>query len=115
MFEFYSHVTPDKDKCKNFNRQRVEIKTYDQSPDTLLGVVGETITYKWKFKLADGFQPSSSFTHIHQIKAVGGDDGMPIFTLTPRKSTPNVLELIHNNTTKVRRIDLSLFEGEWIE
>ncbi|MCW8849682.1 MAG: hypothetical protein OQJ81_06845, partial [Melioribacteraceae bacterium] len=102
VFEFYMHVTPDNDRCKNFDRQRIEIKTYDQSPDSLLAVVGETITYKWKFRLDEGFQPSSSFTHIHQIKAVGGDDGNPIFTLTPRKASPNRLELIHNNKTKVR-------------
>jgi hypothetical protein len=115
VFEFYMHVTPDNDRCKNFDRQRIEIKTYDQSPDSLLAVVGETITYKWKFRLDEGFQPSSSFTHIHQIKAVGGDDGDPIFTLTPRKASPNRLELIHNNKTKVRIIDLSLLLGVWVE
>lgn len=115
VFEFYIHVTPDNDRCKYFDRQRVEIKTYDQSPDSLLGIEGEHVIYKWKFKLPEGFQPSSSFTHIHQIKAVGGDDGMPIFTLTPRKGTPDVMELIHNNTTKVRKIDLALFIGRWVE
>ncbi len=115
VFEFYMHVTPDNDRCINYDRQRVEIKTYDQSPDSLLGVVGEFITYKWKFRLPVGFQPSSSFTHIHQIKAVGGDDGNPIFTLTPRKGSPNKLELIHNNITKAAIVGLSLFEGMWVE
>ncbi len=115
VFEFYSHVTPDNDRCINLDRQRIEIKTYEASPDNLKGVVGETITYKWKFKLPVGFQPSSSFTHIHQIKAVGGDDGNPLFTLTPRKGSPNKLELIHDNTTKVATVNLSLFEGVWVE
>jgi hypothetical protein len=115
VFEFYSHVTPDNDRCINTDRQRVEIKTYEPSPDNRKGVVGETVTYKWKFKIAPGYKPSSSFTHIHQIKAVGGDDGDPIFTLTPRKGTPNKMELIHNNTTKVAIVNLSLFEGEWVE
>ncbi|HAP36355.1 MAG TPA: fibronectin type III, partial [Bacteroidetes bacterium] len=46
VFEFYSHVTPDNDRCINFDRQRVEIKTYDQSPANLKGVSGETIRYK---------------------------------------------------------------------
>ena len=115
VFEFYMHVTPDNDRCINYDRQRVEIKTYDQSPDSLLGVVGEIITYRWKFKPPVGFQPSSSFTHIHQIKAVGGDDGNPIFTLTPRKGSPNKLELIHNNITKAAIVSLSLFEGVWVE
>ena len=114
-FEFYSHVTPDNDRCINFDRQRVEIKTYAPSPENLKGVSGETITYKWKFKLPVGFKPSSSFTHIHQIKAVGGNDDDPIFTLTPRKGSPNKLELIHDNTTKVSIVSLALFEGVWVE
>lgn len=115
VFEFYSHVTPDNDRCINFDRQRIEIKTYESSPDFLKGIKGETVTYKWKFRLPIGFKPSTSFTHIHQIKAVGGDDGNPIFTLTPRKSSPNKMELIHNNTTKVITVNLSLFEGVWVE
>ncbi|MCX6138261.1 MAG: T9SS type A sorting domain-containing protein [Ignavibacteriales bacterium] len=115
VFEFYSHVTPDNDRCINLDRQRIEIKTYEPSPDNLKGIVGETITYKWKFKLPVGFQPSSSFTHIHQIKAVGGNDGDPLFTLTPRKGSPNKLELIHDNTTKIATVNLSLFEGVWVQ
>jgi len=115
VFEFYSHVAKDNDRCINFDRQRVEIKTYDQSPPNLIGTLGETITYKWKFRLADGFRPSSSFTHIHQIKAVKGDDANPLFTLTARKGNPDKLELIHNNVTKVATVDLSLFAGVWVE
>jgi hypothetical protein len=115
VFEFYSHVTPDNDRCTAFDRQRIEIKTYEPSPNNLKGVLGETVTYKWKFKIAVGYQPSSSFTHLHQIKAVGGDDGNPRFTLTPRKGSPNKMELIHDNTTKVAIVNLSLFEGVWVE
>ncbi len=120
VFEFYSHVTPDNDRCINIDRQRIEIKTYDQSPDSLLGVVGETVTYKWRFKIPAGFQPSSSFTHLHQVKAVGGDDDDPIFTLTARKGTPNKMELIYVPTSvspsqKLRIVNLSLFEGTWVE
>lgn len=115
VFEFYIHVTPDNDRCINLDRQRVEIKTYDSSPDNLVGVTGETIVYKWKFRIPVGFQPSTSFTHIHQIKAVGGDDADPIFTLTVRQATPNRIELIHNNTTKVTTATLSSFEGVWVE
>ncbi|MEP6676544.1 MAG: hypothetical protein ABJA78_15390 [Ferruginibacter sp.] len=114
-FEFYIHVNPDNDRCINFDRQRVEIKTYESSPDSLKGVVGESLTYTWKFRLAAGFQPSTSFTHIHQVKAVNGDDADPIFTLTCRKATPNKLELIHDNTTKVAIVNLSLFTGTWVE
>lgn len=115
VFEFYSHVAEDNDRCINFDRQRVEIKTYDQSPANLIGTVGETVTYKWQFRLPIGFQPSSSFTHIHQVKAVGGDESDPIFTLTVRKGNPNKLELIHDNTSKVAIVNLSLFAGVWVE
>ncbi|MEO5947303.1 MAG: hypothetical protein ABIP79_10850 [Chitinophagaceae bacterium] len=115
VFEFYSHVAEDNDRCIAFDRQRIEIKTYDKLPANLIGTTGETITYKWRFRIALGFKPSSSFTHIHQIKPVNGDDGNPLFTLTARKGYPNKLELIHDNTTKVSIVDLSLFEGVWVE
>ncbi len=115
VFEFYSHVAEDNDRCIAFDRQRIEIKTYDKSPDNLIGTAGEIITYKWKFRMAPGFKPSSSFTHIHQIKPVNGDDGTPLFTLTARKGTPDKLELIHDNTTKVAIVDLSQFTGVWAE
>jgi len=115
VFEFYIHVKPDNDRCINFDRQRVEIKTYDKSPENLKGIPGETVTYKWKFRIPPGFKPSSGFTHIHQIKAVGGDDSMPLFTLTSRSGSPDRIELIYNNTTKVKTAPLSLFEGVWVE
>ncbi|MCE5331786.1 MAG: T9SS type A sorting domain-containing protein [Bacteroidales bacterium] len=119
-FAFHIHVTPDNDRCTNFDRQRMEIKTYDASPDNLKGVPGETVVYKWKFKIPTGFQPSSSFTHLHQIKAVGGDDDDPIFTLTARKGTPNKMELNYYqnsslNSSKLATVNLSLFENTWVE
>ena len=115
VFEFYSHVTPDNDRCINFDRQRIEIKTYESSPDNLKGTTGEMVTYKWKFKLPSGFQPSASFTHIHQIKAVGGTAGDPIFTLTPRKGSVNKLELIHDNKNVLASVPLAYFENTWVE
>jgi hypothetical protein len=121
VFEFYSHVTPDNDPSTlAADRQRVEIKTYDQSPANLIGVNGESVTYKWRFKIPVGFQPSSTFTHLHQIKPVGGDDGDPLFTLTARKGTPNKLELTYTavssgSTVKPVIVDLSLFEGNWVD
>lgn len=115
VFEFYSHLTPDNDRCENFDRQRVEIKTYGPSPDNLKGTLGETITYIWKFKLPAGFQPSTNFTHLHQIKAVGGAEGLPIFTLTAKKGKINKMNLIHDNVTVVASANLSEFENVWVE
>lgn len=123
VFEFYIHVTPDNDRCTSAtDRQRVEIKTYDQSPANLRGTVGETVTYKWKFKIPSGFQPSSSFTHIHQVKPVNGDDGNPLFTITLRKGTPNKLEVTYydatlptNVQTKLVNTNITPFENTWVE
>jgi len=120
VFEFYIHVTPDNDRCINFDRQRVEIKTYEPSPENLKGVSGETVVYKWRFKVPTGFQPSASFTHIHQIKAVSGDESDPLFTFTCRKGTPNKLELNYYkssslSSSKLASVNLSLFENTWVE
>ncbi len=119
VFSFYIHVAEDNDRCTTAtDRQRVEIKTYESSPANLKGTVGESITYKWFFKIPLGFKVSTSFTHIHQIKPVNGDDGNPLFTLTARKGSsgnPNALELIVNNTLKVATPALSEFAGEWVE
>ena len=122
VFVFTIHVTPDNDRCNGAtDRQRNEIKTYGPSPDSLKGQLNETVTYRWKFKLDAAFQPSPSFTHIHQIKAGDGNDGAPIITITPRAGNPEKLEIIHtgnsSNTTlgKVKTVDLSLFKGTWVE
>jgi hypothetical protein len=119
VFAFSIHVTPDNDGCSNFDRQRNEIKTFDPSPEYLKGRNGETVTYSWNFKLDKDFKPSKSFTHIHQIKAKGGDDGSPVITIIPRFGTSaNKLELIHidsaGTTTKVKIVDLAPFLGQWV-
>lgn len=119
VFAFHMHVDEDNDRCKNFDRQRCEIKTYDKSPDELLGVLGETVEFRWKFRLEEGFQPSSSFTHIHQLKSVGSpDDGMPLITLTPRKGTPDKLQLryaAYGSQTTIHQVELDPLKGIWVE
>jgi len=119
VFAFHMHRDLDDDRCINFDRQRNEIKTYDQSPANLRGTLGETVVYKWKFKLDANFQPSNSFTHIHQIKAVGGtESSMPQITFTCREGNPDLLELRYaqNNTqVNVAVANLNLFKGTWVE
>lgn len=119
VFRFYIHVTPDDDRCINFDRQRNEIKTYDQSPDNLLGIEGEKVVYKWKFKLPTGFQSSPNFTHIHQLKSVGGQlASMPMYTLTTRKSNPDRLELRYaetDNQITLDQTDLAPLMGTWLD
>ena len=119
VFRFQIHTTPDNDRCIKFDRQRNEIKTYETSPDNLKGIEGETVVYKWKFKLDVGFQSSTKFTHIHQLKSVGGlYEDMPMYTLTTRKGTPDKLELRYAQTNvqaTLKQTDLTPFKGVWVD
>ena len=120
-YRFFIHVNPDNDRCiATINdRQRNEIKTYSPSPANLKGVLGEKVIYKWAFKLADGFQSSPKFTHIHQLKSVGGSySSMPMYTLTTRRGTPDKLELRYAETDvqiTLKQIPLSPIIGVWLE
>ena len=119
IFVFHIHVSPDNDRCLKFDRQRNEIKAYGKSPSYLKGFFGDTVTYRWRFKLDGGFQPSKNFTHIHQLKGVGGNDSKPVIALTPRIGDPDVLEIGYGdsdgNKTVVASSPLSLFKGAWVE
>lgn len=122
VFAFFLHVTPDNDRCVNFDRQRCEIKTYGPSPDSMKAFRGDKMIFTWKFRLDADFQPSSSFTHIHQIKAGDGpNDGSPLITLTPRYGKPDHLQLIHTGDSQastqgtVGQVDLAPLLGVWVQ
>ena len=119
VFVFNIHVTPDNDRCKGFDRQRLEIKTEGSSPAYLKGSLNDSVNFHWLFRLPEGFQPSSGFTHIHQIKAFDGDAGAPLITLTPRKGSPNKIEIIHIDSNghgvHMAETNLAPFLGEWVE
>ncbi len=119
VFRFFMHVTPDNDRCINTDRQRNEIKVYDKSPDNLKAFQGDSMVFSWKFKLDSLFQPSYSFTHIHQLKAVGGTESkMPLITFTPRLGNPSKLQIRYAKTSSQQTLtsaNLSLFKGSWIK
>lgn len=121
VFIFHMHVTPDNDRCGgNTDRQRNEIKAHGPSPESVKGRNGETMTYRWKFKIDAGFIPTGSFCHIHQIKAGDGDDGAPLITLTPRAGNPQKLQVIHSTGSggtggEVASANLSAFKGVWVD
>lgn len=119
VFRFHIHTEPDNDRCISFDRQRNEIKSYAPSPDNLLGVQDEKVIYNWKFKLAEGFQTSPNFTHLHQLKSVGGPlASSPMYTLTARKSNPDRLELRYaetDNQTTLKQSPLAPFINTWLE
>ena len=114
VFRFVAHTTPDNDRCINFDRQRKEIKTYNSSPDNLKAIEGETVEYKWKFKLDIDFQASTSFTHLHLIKSVNGPYALiPLITLTARKANPDRMESRYSTIdcqSTIETADLSLFK-----
>src|SRR5215510_1832078 len=124
VFAFDSHRDLDNDRCTNFDRQRMEVKTAPggANQDTLQHANGDTAYYRWKFKLPSGFQASSNFTHIFQIKAQAGDDaGAPLVTITPRAGSPDTLQIIWTPPTGQSgggvkaQADLSLFRNVWVE
>ena len=118
-FVFLMHRDIDRDRGR-VDRQRMEIKVYDKSDDSLKARDRSTFTYAWRFKLGEGMTVSRKATHLFQLKAVGGDDQMPIVTLTGAKR-PNGdrLELRHTtgdpSMTVLADADFSPLRGEWLE
>lgn len=119
VFAFIVHVTPDNDRCQKSDRERNEIKVDANSPAGLRTVQGESMKYRWLFKLDSGFQSSPNFTHLHQIKPVGGDEGMPLISLDTRVGSTDVVELGHydynNNHRVLKSAPISGFRGEWVQ
>ena len=117
VFVFHSHINADNDRCINTDRVRMEIKGGGSSEEQ---TQGQTAYFRWKFKLDANFIGASTFCHIFQIKAVDGDDGSPLITITPRAST---LEVIHDggdesgsvDLGRLVSVDLAPFKGNWVE
>lgn len=121
VFVFHSHADDDDDRCTNEDRVRMEIKGGSGSPADMQHTQGQTAYYRWKFKLDAGFIPSSRFTHIFQIKAIDGDAGAPLITITPRAGNPQKMQIIHSSGEgsgslgTVKEADLAPFKGNWVE
>jgi hypothetical protein len=131
VFRFDIHIDPviDGDRCSSstVDRQRNEMKSITNNSTWAIvqGNWDEWQILEWKFKLAKGFQPTSSFCHIHQLKAQDGpNNGSPVITITPRANSSGTnkrIQIIHSvdgaNTGKgtiVDNIPLSDFEDEWV-
>jgi hypothetical protein len=121
VFVFHSHATADDDRCGADDRVRMEIKGGSGSPAAMQHTQGQTAYYRWKFRLDPGFIPSSRFTHIFQIKAIEGDAGAPLVTITPRAGNPQRMQIIHSagegsgSLGTVHQVDLAPFKGTWVE
>lgn len=130
-FEFHIHRDQDKDRDKtaNSDRQRNEIKVYDQSDDALKGVLGTTFEYRWKFKVGDDLAVTSHFTHLFQLKAVSDSNdpiSQPLLTITANTKRGNSgLEVRHVDSndrktelthTSYHNIDWQTqIQGQWLE
>ncbi len=117
VFRAVVHVNDDVDcSTSGGDRQRFEITTNGYAPKNVTGEQGEWHTYRWLFKVDSDFQSSGSFGHIFQIKAISGDSGWPIATLTPRNDS---LELAYTPSGSATRVltqaNLEQFKGQWIE
>lgn len=120
VFVFHLHVTPDDDRCLYTDRQRTEIKVSDTSPAGLRINRGDTVFYRWRFRLDAGFQVSTAFTHLHQVRPYDGDTDLPIVMLTARrKDGSDRIELNHidsqERTTVLASTALAPLRGEWVE
>jgi hypothetical protein len=122
IFAFHLHVTPDGDMCLNTNHPRNEIKVDMQSADYLKVYHHDSVSYRWLFRLPQGFQSSYNFTYIHQIKAVDGDTLKPLIAFNIQKGkngAPDRFQVNHVDSVGVRRtlrdIELTPLLGEWVE
>lgn len=134
-FVFLSHRDADKDRDKDFtDRQRNEIKVYDGSNAGMKAFKGQTVQYRWVFKVDEDFEFSKNFTHFFQIKAKNfkkknakDSDKFPVITFTAvdKGAAGNRFQIRHSPSldSKGQRIkfetlvqeDMSNFAGQWIE
>jgi len=131
VLRFDIHITPviDGDRGKrNSDRQRNELKsaTNNTTWAKMQGNWDEWQRLEWKFKIPAGFQPTTAFCHIHQIKAQDGpNNGSPVITITPRANSDGTnkrMQIIHSVDGArtglgivVDHVPLSEFEGEWVQ
>jgi len=120
-FVFIAHrdIDIDRDRVEITDRQRNEIKTYDKSEEAVKGYENETFVYRWKFRINAEMEVSTRFTHLFQLKAVGGDSSHPILTVSgAERSGEDGIEVRYSPLqadTILQRTDWRAVTGEWLE
>lgn len=118
VFTAHRDIDRDRDRYDITDRQRNEIKTYASSEDAVKGYQNETMLFSWKFKIDKGLEVSRRFTHLFQLKAVGGNDSQPIITFTANeRSLEDGMEIRHVSDlsgTLLARVGLDEVEGVWL-
>ena len=83
---------------------------------------GDTFVYTWRFKISPQMKFSPNFTHIHQLKASGGDYAAPpLITFTPLAN--GTMEFRHvadqrrdsSVVTLLATTPLAPFVGQWVD
>lgn len=107
------------------DRSRTEIKiapSVGTAHDTFKAKEGETFSYAWQFRIAPEMKFSSSFTHIHQIKAHGGKfSDPPLITFTPLANGKMEVRYVGDNqkdaaqSITLGNVPLAAVQGQWIE
>lgn len=132
VFRFDIHIDPviDGDRCSSgtVDRQRNEMKsrTNNSTWAKVQGNWDEWQSLEWKFKLPAEFQPTTSFCHLHQLKAQDGRyNGSPVITITARANSDGSnkrIQIIHSvdgadtgKGTIVDNIPLADFEDQWVQ
>ncbi|WP_221659675.1 hypothetical protein [Bacteroides salyersiae] len=128
VFKFMNHAGEflDGDRGSLKDRQRNEMKSQTiPAWHKLNGHWEGWQRLEWKFKIPKGFQPSTSFCHIHQLKSQEGNNGAPLITITPRcdaDGSNRRMQVIHtgdNRTSSkgvlIDHIPLQEFENEWVQ
>jgi hypothetical protein len=124
-FVFFAHYPTDNDGAPGDDRSRIEIKVNNGAAANLKGLLGDTMTYSWRFKLGADMRFSNRFTHVFQLKSYGGNEGAPIITITPTMTSMMTNENLRvdywpddasSNTSQVlARVPTTGLKGVWLE
>lgn len=119
VFVIHRDIDMDRDRVEITDRQRNEIKTYSSSEEAVKGYEDETFVYTWKFRINESMEVSTRFTHLFQLKAVGGESSHPILTISgAERSGQDGIEVRYSplqEDTILERNDWSMVTGEWLE
>lgn len=119
VFILHRDLDRDRDRLDITDRQRNEIKTYSSSEDAVKGFENETLVFRWKFRINADMSVSTRFTHLFQLKAVGGNDSQPIITISgAERGGEDGIEVRHSSlrdTELLARTAWTDATGEWLE
>lgn len=107
------------------DRSRTEIKLAPGSGgdhDNFKAREGDTFVYTWRFRISSTMKFSPSFTHLHQIKAFGGNfSSAPLITFTPLSNGQMEIRYMGDGKSelspysKLQAISLSGVLEQWLD